>query len=98
MGHVLPVSLVLLSDASAVHPPILVLIPTDPSDAFAKRNPNPYPEAKVLSPLTLTQLPQLLYPCSHSYCQRERLLLTLTLTSDPFAKPKKQDNFDDIFS
>ena len=40
--------------------------------------------AKLLSPLTLTQLPQLLYPCSHSYCQTRRLLLTrnptLTLT------------------
>ena len=36
--------------------------------------------AKLLSPLALTQLPQLLYPCSHSYCQTRRLLLTLTLT------------------
>ena len=34
----------------------------------------------LLSPLTLTQLPQLLYPCSHSYCKTRRLLLTLTLT------------------
>ena len=33
----------------------------------------------MLSPLTLTQQPQLLYPCSHSYCQTRRLLLTLTL-------------------
>jgi hypothetical protein len=32
--------------------------------------------AKLLSPLALTQLPQLLYPCSHSYCQTRRLLLT----------------------
>ena len=29
--------------------------------------------------LTLTQLPQLLYPCSHSYCQTRKLLLTLAL-------------------
>ena len=36
--------------------------------------------AKLLSPLTLPQLPQLLYPCSHSYCQTRRLLLTLILT------------------
>ena len=36
--------------------------------------------AKLLSPLTLPQLPQLLYPCSHSYCQTRRLLLTLTVT------------------
>ena len=36
--------------------------------------------AELLSPLALTQLPQLLYPCSHSYCQTRRLLLTLTLT------------------
>ena len=34
----------------------------------------------MLSPLALTQLPQLLYPCSHSYCQTRRLFLTLTLT------------------
>ena len=44
-------------------------------------NPNPNPAAAgLLSPLTLTQLPQLLYPCSHSYCQTRRLLLTLALT------------------
>ena len=36
--------------------------------------------AKLLSPPTLPQLPQLLYPCSHSYCQTRRLLLTVTLT------------------
>ena len=29
--------------------------------------------------MTLSQLPQLLYPCSHSYCQTRRLLLTLTI-------------------
>ena len=31
----------------------------------------------MLSTLTLTQLPQLLYPFSHAYCQTRRLLLTL---------------------
>ena len=36
--------------------------------------------AKLLSPLTLLQLPQLLYPCSHAYYQTRRLLLTLTIT------------------
>ena len=37
--------------------------------------------ANMPSPLTLPQLPQLLYPCSHSYCQTRRPLLTRTLTS-----------------
>ena len=32
----------------------------------------------TLSPLTLTQLLQQLYPCSRSYCQTRRLLLTLS--------------------
>ena len=36
--------------------------------------------AKLLLPLTLTQLPQLLYPCSPSYCQTRRFLLTLAFT------------------
>ena len=30
--------------------------------------------------MTLPQLPQLLYLCSHAYCQTRRLLLTLALT------------------
>ena len=30
--------------------------------------------------LTLTQLPQLLYPRSHAYCQTRTLALTLALT------------------
>ena len=45
---------------------------------------------KLLSPLALAQLPQLLYPCSHSYCQTRRLLLTLTLTLT-LTKPKLQN-------
>ena len=57
-----------------------------PSDTKTSSNPNPNANAltsaaaKLLSPVTLTQLPQLLYPCSHSYCQTRRLLLTLALT------------------
>ena len=39
--------------------------------------------AKLLLPLTLTQLPQLLSPCSHSYCQTRTLLLTLMLSLMP---------------
>ena len=41
---------------------------------------------EIVRPLTLTltstlpQLPQLLYPCSDTYCQTRRLLLTSALT------------------
>ena len=38
---------------------------------------------KLLLPLTLTQLPRLVYPCSHSHCQTRRLLITLTLSLIP---------------
>ena len=46
--------------------------------SLANLNLNPNPNHS--SPLILTQLPQLLYPCSHFHCQTQRLLLTLTLT------------------
>ena len=48
------------------------LNPNPRSNPNPNSNPNP-------DTLTLT-LPQLLHPCSHSYCQTRRLLLTLTLT------------------
>ena len=46
----------------------------------AARHPLASAPANMLSPLTLPQLPQLLYPCSHPYCQTRRLLLTVTAT------------------
>ena len=68
-------------------------------------NPNPHPNfntnhypaaAKLLLPLTLPQLSQLLYSCLNCYCQTRRLLLTLTLTSlqasQKAAEERKKEN------
>ena len=92
-----------LAASSRADPLVYKRVQAQDPDAPSPRQPLPSPlrlqasaaarhalasaAAKLLSPLTLTQLPQLLYPCSHSYCQTRRLLLTLTLTltlSEPF--------------